>query len=167
MADKAEKQVVLAIFPDEAAADKAVDGLKAWAEEFTYINLTSIGVLVLDGNGKLKDHKMGSRSISKGVGIGILLAIVAPPTLLAGAVGGGVIGALHHKGLGMSSAEQARIAGELLGGKAAIGVLSNTVDAPVLMEQLIQLGGAAEVLAVTPEAMAELDATAEAGAATA
>ncbi len=163
-AAKAQKLVVMSIFPDEAAADKAVEGLKAWDKNFDYMDLTAIGVLVLDDNGKLKEHKMGSHSTSKGVGIGLVLAVIFPPSLLAGAVGGGILGRLHHKNLGMSTEEQTRIVGELQGGKAAVAVLSNTVDAPVVSAQLIQLGGTAETVSVTSEAIADADAAAAAEA---
>jgi hypothetical protein len=88
---------------------------------FARHQLTSIGVLVLDDKGALKTHKMGSRSKAKGAGIGLLLAVVAPPTLLAGVVGGGILGAFHHKGLGLKDADKARIGAELAGGKAAVG----------------------------------------------
>jgi len=87
----AENQVVLGVFADEAAADAAVESLKAWDKASDEVKLTSIGVLVLDDKGALKTHKMGSRSKAKGAGIGLLLAVVAPPTLLAGVVGGGVL----------------------------------------------------------------------------
>ena len=112
----ADKQVVLAIFPDEAAADAAVESLKEWDKNNNLeIGLTSIGVLVLDENGKVKTHKLGSRSAAKGAGIGLVLAVIAPPTLLAGIIGGGILGHFHHKGLGMDAADRDRIASELEG----------------------------------------------------
>ena len=99
------KQVVLAIFNDEAAADAAVESLKTWDEADDDIKANAIGVLVLDDKGKLKTHKLGRRSTGKGAGIGVVLAVIAPPTLLAGAIGGGVLGALHKKGLGLDGAD--------------------------------------------------------------
>jgi hypothetical protein len=41
---------------------------------------------------------MGTRSGKKGAGIGLVLAVIAPPTRLAGVVGGGTLGHFHHKG---------------------------------------------------------------------
>jgi uncharacterized membrane protein len=159
----ADKQVVLAIFPDEAAADAAVEALKEW-EKFTGldIELTSIGVLVLDENGKVKTHKLGSRSAAKGAGIGLVLAVIAPPTLLAGIIGGGILGHFHHKGLGMDAADRDRIASQLKDGKAAVGVLVNNVDAGEIADELTTLGGTAEVHTVTAENVAEVDAAAPA-----
>ena len=101
-----DKQVVLAMFPDEAAADAAGQALKQWDKADDDIKLNAIGVLVLDGKGKVKTHKLGRRSTGKGAGIGVVLAVIAPPTLLAGAIGGGVLGALHHKGLGLTGEDR-------------------------------------------------------------
>jgi hypothetical protein len=151
----ADKLVVLAIFEDEAAADAAVESLKAWDKADDDIKLNSIGVLVLDDNGTIKTHKLGRRSVGKGAGIGLVLAIIAPPTLLAGVIGGGILGGLHHKGLGLAAEDRDRIAAELTGGKAAVGVLANIAEATAISAKLTELGGAAEVLAVSDEAVAE------------
>ena len=45
---------MLAFFADEAAADAAVEELKAWDELLYDIKLNAIGVLALDENGKVK-----------------------------------------------------------------------------------------------------------------
>ena len=155
----AENQVVLGVFADEAAADAAVVSLKAWDKASDEVKLTSIGVLVLDEKGALKTNKMGSRSKAKGAGIGLVLAIVAPPTLLAGVVGGAVLGAFHHKGLGMNTEDKARIGAELSGGKAAVGVLAKGDEADLIAGKLAELGGDVEAIDVTDEA---LEAVAEA-----
>ena len=155
----AENQVVLGVFADEAAADAAVESLKVWDQFSEEVKLTSIGVLVIDDKGALKTHKMGSRSTAKGAGIGLLLAVVAPPALLAGVVGGGVLGAFHHKGLGMSDADKARIGAELTGGKEAVGGLAAAEEAGAITGKLAELGGDVEAIDVTDEA---LDAVAEA-----
>jgi len=159
-APKAEKAVVISIFPDEAAADKAVEGLKVWDKNFQYLDLTAFGVIALDDHGKLKEHKLGSHSTSKGVGIGIVLAAIFPPSLLAGAVAGGILGRLHHKNMGVTSEEQQQLVGELQGGKAAVAVLSSTVDEQVISEQLKTLGGTPMKVSVTPAAIADADAAA-------
>ncbi len=101
-----DKQVVLAIFKDEGAADAAVQSLKDWDKADEDIKLNAVGVLVLDDKGKVKTHKLGKRSVGKGAGIGLVLAIIAPPPLLVGVIGGGVLGALHHKGLGIKAEER-------------------------------------------------------------
>ena len=104
---------MLGIFPDESAADTAAHTLKAWDYADADVKVNTIGVLVLDDDGKVNTHKLGPRTWGKGAGIGVMLAALAPPTLIAGALAGGVLGALHHKGLGIDGAERDRIADAL------------------------------------------------------
>ena len=156
----ADKQVVLGTFADEAAADAAVVSLKEWDKASEEVKLSAIGVLVLDDAGQIKVHKLGTRSVGKGAGIGLILAVVAPPTLLAGLVGGGVIGAFHHKGLGLTDEDRERIAAELTGGKAAVGVLANVDEAGIVSGKLAELGGEVEAYAVTDEALEAVAAAA-------
>ncbi len=147
------KQVILGIFADEAAADAAVEALKTWDDDNIDIELESIGVLVVDDKGQIKEHKLGRRSGGKGAGIGLVLAVIAPPTLLAGIVGGGVIGHFHHKGLGLSQEDRDRIIAELAGGKAAVGILAPVMDAPPISAKLASLGATPEVHDVSDEAL--------------
>ena len=147
------KQVILGIFADEAAADAAVEALKTWDDDNIDIKLDSIGVLVVDDKGQIKEHKLGRRSGAAGAGIGLVLAVIAPPTLLAGIVGGGVIGHFHHKGLGLNQEDRDRIIGELAGGKAAVGILAPVMDAPPISAKLASLGATPEVHDVSDEAL--------------
>ncbi len=155
----ADKQVVLGIFPDEAAADAAVESLKAWDQATDAIKLGAMGVLVADEAGKIKEHKLGARSGKKGAGIGLVLAVFAPPTLLAGLVGGGILGHFFHKGLGLTAEDRERIGAELSGGKAAVGVLAADEEAGAIVGKLSELGGVVEAHVVSEEA---LEAVAEA-----
>ena len=157
----AKKQVVLAYFADEAAADEAVESLKAWDEMDPQVKLNAIGVLALDEAGKVKAQKLGRRTVGKGAGIGLLLALITP--LGWGVViGGAALGALHHKGLGIKAEDRERIAAELAGGKAAVGVLVEDSEAPSVTEKLGDLGGTVETVQVTDEAIVEADAAAPA-----
>jgi uncharacterized membrane protein len=150
----AENQVILGLFADEAAADAAVESLKAWDKASDDIKFGAIGVLVLEEEGALPvTRKMGQRSSKKGAGIGLLLAVVAPPTLLAGVVGGGVLGSFHHKGLGLSDEDRRRIGAELVDGKAAVGVLVPTAEAGAVAGKLTELGGDVEAHPVSDEAL--------------
>ena len=148
-----DQQLVLAIFADEAAADGAVVSLENWDAALESHRLAAIGVLVVDEAGKIKEHKLGARSSGKGAAIGMLLAVVAPPTLLAGMVGGAVRGHFHHKGLGLTSEDRERIGGELQGGKAAVGVLVISDDVAAVSAWLTELGGAVEVHEASVEAV--------------
>ncbi len=153
----AAKSVVLAFFKDEAAADDAAESLKAWYKANGDVKMSAIGVLALDDKGKLKTHKLGKRSVGKGAGIGLLLAVIAPPTLLAGVIGGGLLGAFHHKGLGLKGEDRDRIAAQLAGGKAAVGVLASESETPAVVAKLAELGGTSEAFTVTEEAVAEVE----------
>ncbi len=158
----ADNQVVLGIFADEAAADAAVESLKAWDQATEEIKLGAIGVLAVDDTGQVKEHKLGSRSGKKGAGIGLVLAVVAPPTLLAGVVGGGILGHFHHKGLGLSWEDRERLGTELTGGKAAVGVLATEEEAGAISGKLAELGGTVEAYQVTDEALEAVAAAAPA-----
>ena len=50
----ADKQLVLAIFKDEAAAESAVGMLRDGIDDYTEIDLGPIGILTLDEKGKIK-----------------------------------------------------------------------------------------------------------------
>ena len=160
----ADQQVILGIFADEAAADAAVEALKSWDQDSVDIKLDAVGVLVADDKGQIKEHKLGQRSTGKGAGIGLVLAVIAPPTLLAGVIAGGLAGHFHHKGLGLSQADSDRISAELAAGKAAVGVLAPVVDAVPIEAKLRSLGGTVQVHDVTDEALEAVAAAADAEA---
>jgi hypothetical protein len=158
----ADHRMVLGIFADEAAADVAVKSLMDWEHENDVVP-RPVGVLVVDEKGQVKEHKLGQRSGKAGAGIGLVLAVVAPPTLLAGMIGGGILGHFHHKGLGLTDEDRARIAAELAGGKAAVGVLvEQDMEATMISRKLTDLGGAAEIHEVTGEALEAVAAAAPA-----
>ena len=161
----ADDQLVLGIFADEAAADTAVGSLKGWAAASPEVKLGAIGVLVVDEDGQINEHKLGQRSTKKGAGIGLVLAVIAPPTLLVGLVGGGLLGHFHHKGLGLSAEDRARIIGELTGGKAAVGVLAPLDEATLITSKLTELGATVEVHEVSDEALEAVAAAAPEAAA--
>ncbi len=156
----ADKQVIIGTFGDEAAADAAVVSLKAWDQASEEVKLSAIGVLVLDDKGQVKEQKLGARSGKKGAGIGLVLAVIAPPTLLAGIVGGGVIGHFHHQGLGLTTEDRERLIAELQGGKAAVGVLAAGEEADAIAGKLAELGGSVEAHEVTDEALEAVSAAA-------
>jgi hypothetical protein len=145
------KTVVLAIFSTEAAADTAAETLK----DSGVAKKDAIGVLVLDEKGRIKTEKVGKRSMGKGAGIGTALALVTPVGLGVGLIGGGLLGALHHKNLGLDEADRDRIGRELEGGKAAVGVLSPVSETSVVASKLTDLGGTTEAHVVSDEVLEE------------
>jgi len=143
--------VVLAIFQNEAAADVAAADLK----ESGAAQGDAIGVLALNERGQLKTDKVGKRSAGKGAGIGAIAALVTPVGLVGGLVGGGLLGALHHKNLGLDKADRARLGSELEGGKAAVGVLVALSEAGFMVDKLASMGGTPETHQVSAEAVEE------------
>ena len=135
------KQLVLAFFDNEPAADTAVNAVKQWDKATKEIKLGSIGVLVKDDKGKIKTHKLGPRKTATGAVIfGLAAVLTGGATLLAGVVVGGIVGSLFRKGLGMSKDDLARIDGELNGGKAAVAVLADPAEAAAISAKLAELG---------------------------
>ena len=145
----AARQLVLAVFPDEPAADSAAAALK----DSGIADGDAIGILALDAKGKLKQDKVGARSTGKGAAIGAVLFLAGPAILGVGVIGGTAAGALHHKNLGLSDADKARLTVELNAGKAAVGVLTHADTAPAISDRLTQLGGAPEAHELTDEAL--------------
>ena len=150
--------VVLAIFKDEASADDAA----ALLRESQLAKGDAIGVLALNERGELKADKVGKRSWGKGAGIGAVVALVTPVGLAAGLIGGGLLGALHHKNLGLDEEDRERISRELAGGKAAVGVLAPVSESTVVAGKLTELGGTAEAHPVSDEAVEEAQTAATA-----
>ena len=158
----AKKQLVLAFFANEAAADEAVKQIKGWDKASKEVKLGAIGVLVKDDKGKIKTHKLGKRKTGAGAVLGALAAVLTGgASLLGGAVVGGILGAFFHKGLGMSKDDLARIGGELDGGKAAVGILAQADEAAGVTAKLAELGGAPETHEVSDEAVEQAEAAAE------
>jgi uncharacterized membrane protein len=158
----AKKQLVLAFFESEAAADEAVDEIKQWDKASKDIKLGAIGVLVKDDKGKVKTHKLGKRKTGTGVVLGALAGILSGGiTVVGGALFGGVVGAFFHAGLGMSKDDLARIEGELDGGRAAVGILAKPDEAASIADKLEELGGEPETHEVTEEALDQVDEAVE------
>jgi len=155
-----DKNVVLAIFDDELAADDAVESLKEWDKADDQIKLNAVGVLVLDEKGEVKTHKMGRRSVGKGAGIGLILGLLTPVGVAASVVGGGAIGALHRKGLGLTESDRDRISQELSEGKAAVGVLAKPEQSAAIADKMKELGGKPETHAAPDAALQQAAAQA-------
>jgi uncharacterized membrane protein len=148
--------LVLAVFKDEAAADSAAELVK----NSGLARKDAIGVLVLDEKGEINTAKVGHRSAGKGAGIGLALALLTPVGLVVGAVGGGLLGALHHKGLGLSDADRVRIGSELGAGKAAVGVLAPVSESVPVSSMLAELGGMTQSHTVKDSFLEEAQAAA-------
>ena len=152
----AKKQLVLAFFENEVAADDAVAVIKQWDKASKDIKLGAIGVLAKDAKGKIKTHKLGARKTGTGaVLFGLAAVLTGGATLLAGAVFGGIVGSLFRKGLGLSKEDLARIDGELNGGKAAVCVLAAPDEAAAISAKLAERGGKPESHEISEEVVEE------------
>ncbi len=150
----AKKQLVLAFFANEGAANSAVNNIKMWDKASKDIKLGAIGVLVKDDKGKVKSHKLGQKKTGTFAVLGALAGVLSGGvTVLGGAVVGGILGAFFHKGLGLSKEDIARIGSELDGGKAAVGVLVEPGEAAGVSAKLAELGGKPETHEVSEEAL--------------
>ena len=145
----ADSQLILSVFPDELAADNAAVAMK----DSGIAGGDAIGIVALDSDGKLKQDKVGKRSTGKGAAIGGVLTLLGPVGLGVGVVGGAAVGHLHHKNLGLSDADKARLTVELNDGKAAVGVLAHYDNAPAVSDELGRLGGASESHELSDEAL--------------
>ena len=145
----ADRQLVLAVFPDEVAADSAAVSLK----DSGIADGDAIGVLALDSDGKLKQDKVGAHSTGKGAAIGGVIAVFSTALLGPAVLTGVAVGALHHKNVGLSDGDKARLTVELQAGKAAVGVMSHFETASAVADRLTQLGGAPESHELTEDAL--------------
>jgi uncharacterized membrane protein len=160
--DMAKKQLVLAFFANEEAAEAAVKALKSWDKASKDVKLGNIGILAKDKKGKVKTQKL-QRKTKGGAVLGAVAAVLTGgASVAAGAVAGGIVGAFFKKGLGMSKEDLARIEKELDGGKAGVGVLAEAAEAAGVSAKLAELGGKPEIHEVTDEAVEEAVAAVEA-----
>jgi uncharacterized membrane protein len=158
----AKKQLMLAFFASETAADEAVKRIQDWDARTEHVYVDTIGILVKDEKGKIKTHKLGKRKTSAGVILGAIAGILTGGlSLVGGALIGGVMGHFMQKGLGLSKADLARINGELDGGKAAVGVLADPDDVTSLTTLLTDSGGVLEVHEVSDETIEQVEEAAQ------
>jgi uncharacterized membrane protein len=163
MADTAERAVT-AYFDSAAQAEQAAQDLMRW-DQAADVKLGAIGVLAKDAAGKLATKNLSARNTGKGakvgLGLGALAAVLSGgltliPTAIGGAAGGGLVGALSKKGLGLPDDDLQQLGDQLDGGHAALLVLCDDPDVEAIAAQLAASGGAARrPAAVSPEALQE------------
>ena len=103
---------------------------------------------------------MGAHSTGKGAAIGGVIAVFSTALLGPAVLTGVAVGALHHKNVGLSDGDKARLTVELQAGKAAVGVMAHSDTASAIADRLTQLGGAPEQHEVTDEALQAAEDTA-------
>ena len=158
----ADHRMVLGIFADEAAADRGRDVPYGMGEATEKIVSRPVGVLVADEHGRIKEHKLGARPAGEGAGIGLVLAVIAPPSLLVGMVGGGVLGHFYHKGLGLDGRTASALPRSSRAARPRSVSSWRRTRAWMISNKLTELGGAVEVHEVTEEALEAVAAAAPA-----
>ena len=155
MAEK--RHLVITVFEDEAAATAAAEWLRKWERMNTDVDdvkFGAMGVLTAGEDREIKMHRVGKRDAKSGAGLGLVIgglvgALTGGIGLLGGmAVGalvGGAGGGLIHKGLGMYEGDLAELTNQLCSGRAAVAIVVDEADVPVVTEQLVSLGGQTRV----------------------
>jgi uncharacterized membrane protein len=146
------KQLVLGVFPNLDAAQLAVKNLQEGGADYLEMHIGSIGILVLDDKGKLKEMKRGQRMGGRGATIGLALAAVTPIGLIAGLAGGAVLGHFRQQGPKFSDDDRERLVERLQGGKAALGMIVEASQADLAAQAIEGHGGSvAESLEMSDE----------------
>jgi hypothetical protein len=163
--DKNES-VVIALFPSQADADKAIDGLKQWDGANDEVKLGAVGSIAKE-NGKVKTHV--GRKTGKGAGVGAAIGVVAAILsggltliggVLAGGLAGGAVGTFMKKSLHLTPAEIEALGPELDAGKVAVVVTCDEHEVGATQAWLTSAGGTVNAYSVPSAALAE---AAEAG----
>src|SRR3954470_13757438 len=136
----AQKRLVFSIFDAEADAHAAAAALKDTRAAVD----DAVAVFVLDDSGELKTHKTGTTSGGKGMAAGAILSVLGPVGFGVGVLGGGLLGKLHHKNLGLDDASRERLGTALRGGKAAVGVVADPEELVAVESILVGRGGETE-----------------------
>ena len=149
MPDPSE-HAVLAYFDSAEQAERAVAALKLWDLANAEIKLGAVGVLTKGADGAVETKNYSARNTGKGarvgMGLGALAAVLSGgltllPTLVAGGVVGGLLGALSRQGLGVTDETVRRLSAELDGGRAALLVMCDEEEVAATTAQVTADGG--------------------------
>jgi uncharacterized membrane protein len=164
MANK-NKNVIIAYFPSAAAAEGASESLKMWDKANDQIKLGGIGILT-SVNGEIKEHKVGAKATGTGAKVGATLGIITGilsggVTLVGGALvgmaGGALLGAIKHKGLGLTDADMQTFKTELASGKAALVVTADDHEVEPTKARIVEFGGTVTSFAAALEAVEAIE----------
>jgi hypothetical protein len=168
-ADNKNENVVIAFFADEAAAQSAMDGLKAWDRINDAMRLGEMGTISKTGD-KIKTHVR--RKTGKGAAIGAAVGVIGAvltggASVVATTVLGGALGAFFKRSLNLTKDEIAQIGAELDTGKVAVVVTCDDFEIPMVTEFMTAAHGTVRTYAVPEAALAETAAAMEEPAVTA
>jgi uncharacterized membrane protein len=153
------KNLIVAFFANERAAEMAADGLKDWDDACRDIKLGGIGIITRE-HGEIKSRMVGGRAAGEGAKWGTILGVTAGifsggltiiGGALAGLLAGAVAGAFFHKRLGMTDDDKAHLDDHLKGGGAAIAVIAGEDAVSATTAELVSMGGKVENFSVSHE----------------
>jgi uncharacterized membrane protein len=170
----ANERAVIAYFDSAAQAEEAAQELMRWDKADEVIKLGAIGILTKTAEGKLETKNLSAKNTGKGamvgLGLGALAAVFSGgltliPAAVGGAAGGGLVGSLSRKGLGMSDEDLQELSAALEGGRAALLVMCDDHEVAVTTALLTASGGTVRrpAAAVSPEALQEASQATGAG----
>jgi uncharacterized membrane protein len=168
MANK-NQHVIVAYFPNAAAAEQAANQLKDWDKATEAVKLGGIGILTW-ADGKVKTRRVGARATGTGAKWGTILGaatgiLTGGVTLVGGAVagaaGGAVAGTLFHRSLGLSDEDKRRLEAQLRSGQAALVAMADEDELAPTKAELTRLGGTVEDYVVPPETISQVESASE------
>ena len=150
MANKNDRTVV-AYYHNEDAAEYAAEELKKWDKANADVKLGAVAIVTLDPKtGELKTDEVGQRKGKRGALWGTALGAVAGlmtgglalvPAVLVGAGGGGAVGAMLHKKVGMSDEDREKMAANLRGGGAVLVAMADDFEVAATEAEMVRTGG--------------------------
>ena len=150
MANKNDRTVV-AYYHNEDAAEYAAEELKMWDNANADVKLGAVAIVTLDPKtGELKTDEVGQRKGKRGALWGTALGAVAGlmtgglalvPAVLVGAGGGGAVGSMLHKKVGMSDEDREKMAANLRGGGAVLVAMADDFEVAATEAEMVRTGG--------------------------
>ncbi|MEA3335166.1 MAG: DUF4332 domain-containing protein [Chloroflexota bacterium] len=165
-------KLVIGYYTNHAAAEEAAHELKDWDKHNDNVKLGAVAIMAIDPkSGELEAKEVGQRKTKGGAlwgtviggALGLLTGgIGLIPGLILGAGGGAAIGALFHKDVGMSDADQAKLVEYLRQGGAALAIMADDFEVEPTKAEMVRIGGTVEAYDVPEETASVLVDSADA-----
>jgi uncharacterized membrane protein/predicted flap endonuclease-1-like 5' DNA nuclease len=171
MANKNDKMVV-AYYANEAAATNAAEVLKAWDKKDSDVKLGAIAIITLDpktdkldvkeftGERKTKSGALWGTAVGAAAGL-LTGGLALIPAVLIGAGGGGAMGAMFHKKVGVNDTDREELMKNLRAGGSALVVMADDFEVDATKRQMELNGGKAEAFEIPAETVEAITEAAE------
>lgn len=160
MANKND-QMVVAYYVNEDAAEGAAADLKQWDKANADIKLGAIAIVTLNPkSGEIEAKEVGQRKTKRGALWGTALGAAAGlmtgglaliPAVLVGAGGGGVVGSMFHKKVGMTDEDREQMTANLRAGGALLVVMADDFEVEATKAEMVRGGGKVETFEMPEE----------------